>query len=194
MPVGEAVEPAALEPLAERGLGGDGRDGDDAWAVVSVGDDEEWAGLRRAMGEPAWAADERFATAAGRREHHDEIDEGITGWTAGLGPGEVFHRCQAEGVPAGPVLNELEALADPHLAARGFFRENTGVDTGTHRYPGHLWHWDGPPLAWGPIPAMGEDNEYVWKQVAGLTDAEYDALGADGHLATCYFGPDGNPV
>jgi crotonobetainyl-CoA:carnitine CoA-transferase CaiB-like acyl-CoA transferase len=168
--------------------------GDDAWAVLSVGDDEEWAGLRRAMGEPAWAADDRFATAAGRLQHHDELDDHLGAWTAALAPEEVFHRCQAEGVPAGPVLDELAALADPHLAARGFFRENVGVDTGAHRYPGHLWHWTGPPLAWGPIPAMGDDNEYVWREVAGLTDAEYEALAADGHLATCYFGPDGNPV
>ena len=168
--------------------------GADRWAVISVGSDAEWAALRRVMGDPEWAADERFATVEGRREHHDDIDRGIAGWTSGLDAFEVFHRCQAEGVPAGPVLTEADAYDDPHLRARGFFRENTSEHAGTHEYPGHLWRWTGPELAWSPISGMGDDNDYVWTKVAGLSDEEYDRLKADGHVSTTYYGPDGKPL
>ena len=168
--------------------------GEDAWAVISVGGDEEWGGLRRAMGDPAWATGERFSTSEGRRQHHDELDTGITAWTETLEPYDVFHRCQAEGVPAGPVLDEAAAFSDPHLRARGFFRKNTAADAGTHEYPAHLWHWTGPDMRWGSISGMGYDNDYVWRDVAGLTDDEYEKLGADGHLSTVYFGPDGQPL
>jgi crotonobetainyl-CoA:carnitine CoA-transferase CaiB-like acyl-CoA transferase len=168
--------------------------GDDRWSVISVGDDEEWAGLQQAMGSPAWASDERFNTAAGRRAHHDEIDEGIASWTSGLDPYDVFHRCQAEGVPAGPVMRESDAASDAHLRARGFFRENHGDEVGTHEYPAHFWHWDGPPMRWGPIPAMGYDNDYVYREVLGMDDGEYEKLAAEGHLSLDYLGPDGKPL
>ncbi|MPY94640.1 MAG: hypothetical protein GEV08_16735 [Acidimicrobiia bacterium] len=125
----------------------------EAWAVLSVGSDEEWAGLVRALGEPAWATGERFAAAAGRRAHHDELDEHLVAWTSQLTPYEVFRRCQAEGVPAAPVLDERGCYAEPHLDARGFFRENGSEDLGRHRFPGHLWRWDGPTCAGSPLPA-----------------------------------------
>jgi len=168
--------------------------GDDRWAVISVGSDDEWAALRRAMGDPEWARDDRFATSEGRLANHDDFDAGVEAWTATLDPYEVFHRCQAEGVPAGPVMSEADAYADPHLRARGFFRENTSAHAGTHEYPAHLWHWTGPSLAWGPISGMGDDNDHVWREVAGFTDDELEQLDADGHIATTYFGPDGNPL
>ncbi|MDH4146002.1 MAG: CoA transferase, partial [Acidimicrobiia bacterium] len=124
--------------------------GEDRWAVVSVEDDAQWRALAEAMGAPDWARDPRFATAAGRRAAHDEIDERLAAWTSGLDDTEVFHRCQAAGVPAAPVLTEDRCLADPHLRARGFFRPNGHDELGTWEFPGHLWRWDGPELAWGP--------------------------------------------
>jgi len=168
--------------------------GDDAWAVISVGDDDEWAGLGAAAGSPGWATDPRFATAEGRRTHHDELDTLLAAWTATLTPDEVFHRCQANGVPAAPVLHDTEAFDDPHLRARGMFAPNSCPDTGTHEYPTHAWHWDGPALRFGPLPIMGGDNEAVLKGLLGLDEAAYAALDAEGHLSTSYLAPDGTPL
>lgn len=169
-------------------------EGEPAWVVVSVGSDTEWAGLRAAMGDPAWASDERFDSAEGRRAHHDEIDEGIVTWTKGVGALDVFQRCQQAGVPAGPVLRESDVFVDPHLRARGFFRTNSSDDCGTHDYPAHLWHWTGPEMAWGEVPCMGAANEEVYKGIVGMSDEEYAALEADGHIATGYLNPDGTSV
>jgi crotonobetainyl-CoA:carnitine CoA-transferase CaiB-like acyl-CoA transferase len=163
------------------------------WVVLSVRSDEEWAGLVRAMGSPEWAADERFAAAAGRRAHHDELDERLSAWTRALDRHEVFERCRAEGVPSGPVLDEADCLADPHLAARGFFRENGSADLGTYRFPGHLWRWTGPDLRWEPLSCLGTDNEYVYREVLGVSDQEWAALDAGGHLSLDYLRPDGTP-
>ncbi|MFV0526730.1 MAG: CaiB/BaiF CoA transferase family protein [Acidimicrobiales bacterium] len=168
--------------------------GDDAWVVISVGDDDQWAGLGRAAGSPDWAADPRFATPAGRREHHDELDDLIGGWTSTLTPDKVFHACQAEGVPSGPVLHELEALADPHLGSRGLFRDNGNAETGQYPTPTHLWRWDGPDLRWDPLPVLGGDNEAVWREVAGLDDDEMQAMADAGHFSADYLGPDGSPL
>lgn len=168
--------------------------GDDAWVVISITDDGQWAEFGAAAGHPAWATDQRFATAAGRREHHDELDELIGRWTADHTPNEIFIRCQEHGVPASPVLHELDALSDPHLLARDMFHENGNDELGTHLYPGHLWHWDGPDLAWGPIPVLGGDNEAVLKGLLGLSDEEYDDLASDGHLSRDYLDAEGNSL
>ncbi|MCP3856557.1 MAG: CoA transferase [Actinomycetia bacterium] len=168
--------------------------GDDGWAVISVGSDDEWAGLSRAAGSPQWAGDARFATAEGRHEHHDELDELIGAWTAELDHYEVFERCQAEGVPAAPVLHDLDALADPHLRERAMFAPNTCEDTGTHDYPTHAWHWDGPDMRFEHLPTLGSDNEAVFKDLLAYSADEYAALEADGHITTDYLDPDGNPL
>lgn len=168
--------------------------GDDRWAVLSVGTDAEWRGLRRAMGEPAWSADARFDTGAGRRAHHDEIDAGVEAWTATLTPDEVFHRCQREGVAAGPVLDEAGCLADVHLIARGFFRENGSSDLGRFQFPRHPWSWDGPAMRWEPLSRLGADNERVWKGLVGVSDDEWAEMVAHRHIATGYLGPDGTPL
>lgn len=166
----------------------------DRWVAISVGDDAEWAGLRAAMGDPAWAADERFASPEGRRAHHDEIDAGITAWTSGLTHQHAAERCQAHGVPAAPVQTESEQRVDPHLRARNMIRLNEGPEIGTHEFGGHVFTWDGPPLVWGPLAAVGQQNEDVYRGLLGFTDAEWDALVAEGHISGIYLGPDGTPL
>ncbi|MFT7599490.1 MAG: crotonobetainyl-CoA:carnitine CoA-transferase CaiB-like acyl-CoA transferase [Acidimicrobiales bacterium] len=165
--------------------------GDDAWAVITVGSDEEWGGLGRAAGSPDWASDARFATAAHRRANHDELDELLAAWTSTMPPYEVFERCQAEGVPAAPVLHELESFKDPHLVARQLFKPNGNDETGTHLHPGPLWRWDGPDFQWNPLPVLGGDNEAVFKDLIGMSNDQYAALDADGNLSLDYLGPDG---
>jgi len=181
-------------PAGTAGAGGGGAHGVDRWVAISVGSDDEWASLIRAMGDPEWARDEALATAEGRRAHHDEIDAGISAWTAELDHYDVFHRCQAEGLPAGPVLTESECYADPHFRARGLFRTNGSPELGEHEYPAHLFRWDGPDLGWGPIPVMGEHNVEVFRGLVGLSEQEYTALAEDGHFSGDYLGPDGTSL
>lgn len=168
--------------------------GDDRWVALSVDDDAAWAGLGRAMGSPGWAADERFATAADRRRHHDELDERLSAWTATLDRWEVTRRCQAQGVAVGPVLDDADAVNDPHLRARRFFRRNGSAEVGWHDYPSHLWHWDGPAMRHDGLCPFGAANEEVWRDVVGLDDAEMAALRNGGHLLDHYIDAAGNPL
>ncbi|MGF1595439.1 MAG: CaiB/BaiF CoA transferase family protein [Acidimicrobiales bacterium] len=167
--------------------------GDDRWVVISAGPDDEWQGLCRAMGRAALADDPRFATLADRLVNHDELDTIITAWTETLDHRHVFERCQAERVPAGPVLDEADAYADPHLAERGFFRPQGSEDIGTWPFPGHQWRWTGPEMRWGPICRLGDANEHVFRTILGLDDAEYQALIDGGHISLDYLQPDGTP-
>ena len=50
------------------------------------------------------------------------------------------------------------------------------------------------PCAWGPLSRLGGDNEYVYREVLGLDDAEWAALDAEGHLNLDYVDADGKPL
>jgi hypothetical protein len=36
-------------------------------------------------------------------------------------------------------------------------------------------------------PTAGQDNEYVYREIMGVTDAEWDALVANGDIGTDYL-------
>ena len=167
--------------------------GNDRWVVLSVGDDAQWRSLCQLMGRPDLGGDARLGTLRGRLDHHALIDEAVSAWTAGLDRWEVFARCQARHIPAGPVLDEADTYLDPHLLDRGFFRDQGSEDVGRWQFPGHQWSWTGPPMRWEPICRLGADNDYVLRTVAGLTDDEYADLDARGHLSLDYLKPDGTP-
>ena len=147
--------------------------GDDRWVVISVTSDGEWEGLCRAMGNPPWTNEQRFVTNRGRLNNHDELDELIEKWTLSHDNYEVMHILQNEGVPAGPVMDQRDAYHDPQLRARGFFEDVTHPETGTHSYPGMLWKMSKSPLSIRrPAPCLGEHNEYVFKEIIGLSEEE----------------------
>jgi crotonobetainyl-CoA:carnitine CoA-transferase CaiB-like acyl-CoA transferase len=157
--------------------------GDDSWLALSVGSDEEFGGLCGVIGQGGLADDPRFAGLEARQKHHDELDAIIEAWTADKDKYDAFHKLQAAGVPASPVLNAREAFADPHLKSRDDWQQVTHPAAGTYwhlRSPIH--HMSKTPLYIRKHAALlGEDNEYVYKQVCGYTDEEYQWFVDNGH-------------
>ena len=175
-------------------------DQDDEWAVIVCETDADWRALAglldrdRPDGTPALGDDERLATLAGRQAHHDEIDEQIGAWTQQRTSTDVFHQCQQAGVPAGPVLRESQLRADPQMGDRCWFRQNGSVEQGWHSFPGRQWRWDGPEMPWRTIGILGDANEYVYRQILGLDDAEWQALSDEGHITRDYLNADGTSM
>lgn len=151
--------------------------GHDRWVAIAVTSDEEWAALRKALGEPSWAEDPRFATAQGRWEHQDELDEYVERWTMEHTPEEVQELLQAAGVPAGVVASAEDLAQDPHLRERGFFA------TVPHLHLGSIT-LDRPPVRlsadleapFRPAPELGQDNHYVFGELLGLSREEIEDL------------------
>jgi crotonobetainyl-CoA:carnitine CoA-transferase CaiB-like acyl-CoA transferase len=166
--------------------------GDNRWLAVSVSDDQTWVRLAGVIGPPELAGDDRFAGAPARWEHHDELDRMIADWTEDHELIDAFHQLQDAGVPAGPLLDDEMFTDDPNLAARGWFRPLESADVGVHLHPGPAF--TGLPLAWRRgSPTLGEDNEYVYKKLLGVTDEDYRRYERDRILATDYLKPDGTP-
>jgi len=157
--------------------------GEDEWCVVCVRSDDEWRALAAAMGEPEWAMRDDFATETGRRAAAAEIEEGISAWTSELEPGDVMHRLQAAGVPAGVVMHPAHLNVDPHLEARGFLARVEQPELGTLTLEGEAFRasgWD--PARIERAPKLGEHTRELAKERLGLDDAEIDALVEEGVL------------
>jgi benzylsuccinate CoA-transferase BbsF subunit len=146
---------------------------DDQWCAIAVETDEDWARLRSAVGDPAWASDSRFRTTEGRLRHHDELDEHISQWTADKSPREVMRILQSAGVPAGVVQRSSDLMRDPQLAHRNFFRYLEHPEVGKVPYTGHQFrisgYDNGPRFA---PPLLGEHNDPVLRDLLGMTDDE----------------------
>jgi crotonobetainyl-CoA:carnitine CoA-transferase CaiB-like acyl-CoA transferase len=181
----EHLLPGSAVPLGNRGLDAAPhgcypcRD-EDTWCALAVSTDAEWERFRAVVGED-WAGDPRFATAAGRLAHVDELDRHVAAWTRQRTPVEAETLLRAGGVPAsrivaGPDLVEREA--DHH---GGLFAAVAHPTAGCHWYTGlpFVAEGTGRPAVQRP-PLLGEHTEYVLYDILGLSGAEVSDLMASG--------------
>jgi len=158
--------------------------GDDQWCAIAVDSDEQWNALRKALGDPDWAADPALATVAGRLARHDEIDEQLAAWTRERAPRDAMETLLAAGVPAGMVQRSSDLLRDPQYAHRGFHHVLEHSEIGPAPYDGHQFRIRG--YASGPRfagPKMGEHTFQVLQEILGLSDEEIGDAAAAGALS-----------
>ncbi len=91
----------------------------DGHLIVACGNDRQFAALCRALGLDALAGQADFATNPARVRHRDRLVPLLAGATRQWSRAELIATLERAGVPAGPVNNVAEALAEPQIAARG---------------------------------------------------------------------------
>jgi crotonobetainyl-CoA:carnitine CoA-transferase CaiB-like acyl-CoA transferase len=155
------------------------RDGE--WVALSCWSDREFAALAPAMGDASLAGDPRFASASARRANVAALDAAIAAWTAGRGAEEVAEIMQAAGVNAYPVVTMAGLFSDPQLCARRQFRVRRHPEMGDHAYcfPGFDLA-EAPGDVVGPAPCVGADNDFVFRDLVGLSEAEYESYRRQG--------------
>ncbi len=162
-------------------------EGDDRWVAIAVGNDAEWQGMVRAMGSPDWASDPRFSTQSARFEHRRELDELVTKWTLQRTDRMAMEILQAYGVPAGVLNDDRDILYDPQFDSRGFFDEMEAPDCPRIRYPGIIWKMARTPNSVKfPPAALGQHNEFGYKELLGFSDSQYRDYESMGQIGTDY--------
>ena len=157
--------------------------GDEKWVAVSVETDAQFRALSHAAGHPEWAVDARFAEATARLENQDALETLLQDWTTGLEVVEVVAALQAAGVPAAPVSDTAETLADPHLVERGFVARLEHPVVGARPIPTLPWAADGRRVdALRPAPRFGEHNAWALKELLQVPDEEYERLVSSGAI------------
>jgi crotonobetainyl-CoA:carnitine CoA-transferase CaiB-like acyl-CoA transferase len=146
-----------------------------------VSTDEQWERLTDALGAPSWATDPTLATAAGRREHEDLIDERLAAWCEHLGSDDIVATLWDAGVPVAKVMQPHRQTELEQLAFRGFFEVVDHPVNGPARLSTVPMTSSGVPRRFHtqPAPLLGQHNHEVLAEL-GLTDAEIAELESDG--------------
>lgn len=153
--------------------------GDDRWVAIAVLSDHDWQALVEAMDRPAWACDPALAALPGRITHQQSIDRCLEEWTACRDAAEVMVILQRAGVAAGVVQNQQDVAEDPQLAHRGHGHLIEHPDMGPQLYDGPSYRLSKSPSRLGPVPLLGQHNEYVMRELLGLSDDEYAVCWAE---------------
>ena len=159
--------------------------GSEQWLAVSVETEQQWRALTEVIDRPDLAADPALADRAGRRAHHDRLDEAIGSWAAPMDLDKAVDVLVAAGVPAAPATDPRRASDHPQMRARGFFEDVPHPVVGTHPTSGLPWRATGVDR-WirRPAPTLGQHNTEILGGRLGCTDDELQALEADGIIGT----------
>lgn len=152
--------------------------GDDNWCAIAVFTDEEWRSFCNVIGSPKLADDPRFATLLTRKENEAELDKLVGEWTKTRQAVDAMNQMQAAGVPAGLCEKaDYQMEQDPQLKARKYFYEIADSEGAVLRgNPGVQFMLSKTPLERHMGSEMGGDNDYVYKEILGLSDAEVAQL------------------
>lgn len=157
------------------------RGSDDRWLVVSATTDPQVARVLRVIGRDGDAERARFAKSKDRLRHADELDALVAAWIAKHPRDDAIATLTAERIPAAPVNDLADVLADSHILARASV---VGIDDETlgrlsmvapvprlSATPGEIRH---------PGRDLGACNAEVYADWLGLSDAELAELQRDG--------------
>jgi benzylsuccinate CoA-transferase BbsF subunit len=148
--------------------------GQERWITIAVTNDDEWRAFREVVGE-TWAKDPKFVTLLGRKANEDELDRRIGEWTANYVAESLMERLQQAGVPSGVVWNPEDQVKDPQLQHRKHYALLEGhPNIGPFIIDGPQLHLSKTPMevhkAYG---VLGAANEYVYKDILGMSDDEF---------------------
>lgn len=150
--------------------------GTDRWVSIVCYDDTEWRSLLKAMREPGKLATEDFTTAAKRVARVDELHRIIEEWTSTLEVTELVQTLQHFGVAAAPVTTTADLVTDPHFRERRTFVEVTHPLGFRETIYGSYVKMSRTNPEIQPGPALGQDNEYVFRKLLELSTERYADL------------------
>jgi len=152
----------------------------DGYLCILVYNDKQWKSFTDSIGQPDLMQDPRFATQANRARHISEIYAWLAGVIRKRSTAEWMALMEKADIPVAPVNDVSDLVADPHLAATGFFSMEEHPSEGRLRTMRTPTGWsDSPPGPQRHAPRLGEHSMEVLKE-AGYSDAEIAELVRNG--------------
>jgi benzylsuccinate CoA-transferase BbsF subunit len=151
--------------------------GDDAWVSIAVRTEEEWQGLKLAIGNPPWCEKDRFASRYSRLQNRSDLDDNLATWTRERTAGDITELLQANGVAAIPVMGAEDRLFNPHFRERGLYSDIEHPSLGAEPIYNIMWNLDKtPPSIRRHAPLLGEHNQQVFGGLLGMATEEITRL------------------
>jgi len=159
--------------------------GEDRWVAITIANDEEWQHLCTVMGRPQWLQDPRFTSLSQRKENEAVLDELIGDWTKDYPPHKIMAILQEARIPCGTVQAAEDLFKDPQLKEREHFRVLNHQVIGEHSYNSPAYRLSKTPNHIGKAgPCLGEDNEYVFREILGYSEDDIADMLVAGVITT----------
>lgn len=135
-----------------------------------------------AIGRPELIDDPKFSSNELRVKHSDELDEIIGGFIAERSFVDNLVFFEEHQITAGPLLDAMDVLKDPHVIERAVYLEARDPDVGTMPVPNVAPRFSETP---GGIhsyaPDLGQHTNDILKE-EGFVDAEISAMRQNGSV------------
>jgi len=156
---------------------------DGRWVALACSSDKIFTRLAKEMHRPDLVASDRFATNAQRLVGRQEINQLIADWVGALTLSETLARCDAAGVPCGPIMTVADIFADPHYAYRGDYQNVVDPRVGALVVPAALPRMSGRVAAVSNLGgALGVDTSDILRSLLKLSQTEIENLKQAGAL------------
>lgn len=158
-----------------------GNDAND-YCVIAIYNDDEWEKFKIAIGNPGWADDAKFSDINGRIQNQDEMDQLIEEYTSKFTKYEVMEALQNYNLVAAAVQqNEDIVETDPQLQFSGLFENIKHPLLGERLIEGiPIKMSETSPYIHKSAPLMGEDNDYILKEILKYSDEEIELMDTNG--------------
>ncbi|MBI1736833.1 MAG: CoA transferase [Candidatus Rokubacteria bacterium] len=148
----------------------------DGHFTVGAANDKLWPLFCALLGRETLVHDSRFETLAGRLAHRAELERAIEEVTATQPRAHWLARCEAAGIPAGPINTVPEAHADPQAQARGMVQDVVHPEAGRVKALGNPVKLSKSPARLRKAaPRLGEDTRAILRDL-GYADGDVDTL------------------
>ena len=136
--------------------------------VVAAGNDALWRKLCKVLNCPELASDARLATNGDRTVNSDFMEQCLSPRFREHTREYWLEKFNEAGIPAAPIRDIAQVVADSHLAARGLFHTMEDAQGGEFVTAGSPFRMNGatPPLA-RTAPRLGEHTQSVLDEWLG---------------------------
>ena len=157
----------------------------DGYLCVLVYNDKQWKAFFALIGRPELLAEPRFATQEARSRNYEAIYEILGEEMKKRTTAEWLAALEAADIPVQRMNSLDDIVADPHLAAIGYFREVEHPSEGRLRSMAVPSEWsESPPGYRRHAPRLGEHTREVLRE-AGYDEPAIERLIADGAARAC---------
>ena len=144
-----------------------------------------WIALLKAVERMDLAEDKRFKSRNDRRQNYAELHKELSVVFAARTRDEWLKRLEENDVPAGPLYNLAEVLADPQVSHLGLIEEVEHPKVGGLKFVGSAVNYENlPRKKANPPPLLGEHTTAILTKL-GYSQAEVKKLEGQGVIKVC---------
>ncbi|MAT03875.1 MAG: CoA transferase [Acidimicrobiaceae bacterium] len=152
---------------------------DDEWVTVTSGTPRSVQNIAVLVGLPA----DEFETGDQQAERMAEIDSGVGKWVAERTAAECIPQFKAAGVVCSRIFSVADIVEDQTFREREQVITVEDPELGPLRMPGVTPRLtQHPGRVWRTAPDLGQDNEYVYRDLLGIAPDRYEALRSTGTI------------